>query len=93
LEQGAERRRYQRFTFTSVLEVRLAGQIDWHRARACDVSVGGLAFETERPLAVGDEIRLGLPNSEGSPFILDATVRYVRNDGDRFVIGAERRAN
>jgi hypothetical protein len=90
---AAERRRHERFTFTSVLEVRLSGQPQWLEARACDVSVSGLSFVIGAALKVGDEIRLGLPNSEGSQFVLEATVRHVRENGAEFVIGAERKSN
>jgi hypothetical protein len=93
VDHGSDRRRYERFTFTSQLEVRTPGQLHWTQARACDVSIGGLSFITDTLLAVGDQIRLGLPNPEGTEFILDATVRYVRADQGRYIIGAERRAN
>jgi hypothetical protein len=93
LEQSSERRRHERFTFKSLLEVRLPGQLHWLVARACDVSVGGLCFETESPLEIGARIRLGLPNSEGNDFVLEATVRHVRAHEGRYLIGAERHSS
>jgi hypothetical protein len=90
--EHASKRRHERFTFNTPLEVRLPGQIEWLKARACDVSVGGLSFETETRLEVGDEIRIGLLNPNGIAFVLHAIVRYVRAEAGQFVVGTERRA-
>jgi hypothetical protein len=94
VDQGTDRRRHERFSFSSVLEVCRSDEAHAAEARAHDVSVGGLSFVTQAELKVGDLIRLGLPNSEGAAFKLEATVRYVRPDPDGgYFVGAERRAN
>lgn len=106
---STDRRTHARFPFSSRLEVRQrrggrtpAGEDVERvaRATAFDVSVGGLGFWSALPLAIGNLISVTLPNSDepalhslGATLEVHAIVRYVKREGDRYVIGAERRAD
>jgi hypothetical protein len=105
---ATDRRTHARFPFSSRLEVRQrrSGRTPSGedvervaRATAFDVSVGGLGFWSQLPLAIGDVISVTLPSSDeltahnlGSLLEVHAIVRHVKREGDRYVIGAERRA-
>lgn len=83
-----ERRRHVRFPFERHLQVRADPPIGRIVVDAHDVSESGLSFTTEQHLAVGDLIVLGLRDDDF--FLVEATVRNVRKEGDRYVVGAER---
>ena len=53
---------------------------------AHDISERGFSFESVAPMSVGDLIVLGLRNEDY--FLVEATVRNVRQEGDHYVIGA-----
>jgi hypothetical protein len=83
-----ERRRHPRFPFERHLQVRADPPVGRIVVEARDVSDIGLSFISEAALAVGDLIVLGLRDEDF--FLVEATVRHVRREGERFVIGAER---
>jgi hypothetical protein len=83
-----ERRRHVRFPFERHLQVRADPPIGRIVVNAQDVSESGLSFSTEQQLSVGDLIVLGLRDDDF--FLVEATVRNVRKEGDHWVIGAER---
>ena len=81
-----ERRRHARYPFERHLEVRAPeGRMV---VRANDISQGGFSFVSDKPLSVGDHIVLGLRHDDD--FLVEATVRNIRADGERFIVGAER---
>lgn len=81
-----ERRRHSRYPFERHLEVRAPqGRMV---VRANDISQGGFSFVSEAPLSIGDHIVLGLRHDDD--FLVEATVRNIRADGDHFIVGAER---
>jgi hypothetical protein len=84
-----DRRRHARYPFERHLEVRIAsGRMV---VRANDISQGGFSFVSDKPLAVGEHIVLGLRHDDD--FLVEATVRNIRADGDQFIVGAERIGN
>ncbi len=83
-----ERRRHVRFPFERHLQVRADPPIGRIVVDAHDVSESGLSFSTRQELAIGDLIVLGLRDDDF--FLVEATVRNVRKEGDRFIVGAER---
>ena len=83
-----ERRRHQRYPFDRHLQVRADPPIGKILVAAHDISERGFSFETTSPMHVGDLIVLGLRNEDY--FLVEATVRNVRQEGDHFVVGAER---
>jgi len=83
-----ERRRHVRFPFERHLQVRADPPVGRIVVDAHDVSESGLSFTTTQKLVVGDLIVLGLQNDDF--FLVEATVRNVRAEGDHFIVGAER---
>jgi hypothetical protein len=83
-----ERRRHPRFPFERHLQVRADPPVGRIVVDARDVSERGLSFTTDAKMAVGDLIVLGLRNEDF--FLVEATVRNVREEDGHFVIGAER---
>jgi hypothetical protein len=83
-----ERRRHARYPFERHLEVRAPEPIGKLIVRAHDISESGFSFLSGVSLAIGARILLGLRNDDD--FLVEATVRNVRPDGDHFLIGAER---
>jgi PilZ domain len=83
-----ERRRHVRFPFERHLQVRADPPVGRIVVDAKDVSESGLSFTTNEKLVVGDLIVLGLQNDDF--FLVEATVRNVRQEGDHFIVGAER---
>ena len=83
-----ERRRHVRFPFERHLQVRADPPVGRIIVDAKDVSESGLSFTTHESLTVGDLIVLGLQNDDF--FLVEATVRNVRREGDYFIVGAER---
>ena len=55
---------------------------------ARDISESGFSFASAVSLQVGDRILLGLRHDDD--FLVEATVRNVREEEDHFVVGAER---
>jgi hypothetical protein len=86
-----ERRRHQRFPFDRHLQVRADPPVGRIIVDAKDVSESGLSFVTAARLSVGDLIVLGLRGEDF--FLVEATVRNVRAEGDHFIVGAERTSN
>ena len=83
-----ERRRHARYPFERHLEVRAPEPHGRMVVRANDISAGGFSFLTEVDLHIGDHLVLGLRHDDD--FLVEATVRSVRRQGDHFVVGAER---
>jgi hypothetical protein len=83
-----ERRRHVRYPFERHLEVRGPDPASWMVVRANDISQGGFSFFSDSPLLIGDHITLGLRADE--EFLVEATVRNVRREGEFYVVGAER---
>ena len=83
-----ERRRHPRYPFVAHLMIRADPPIGQMTVEARDVSESGFSFATREKLLVGDLIVLGLRNDD--QFLVEATVRNVREEGDHFVVGAER---
>jgi hypothetical protein len=83
-----ERRRHPRYRFDRHLQVRAAPPMGKIIVAAHDVSEGGFSFETTAQMHVGDRIVLGLRNEDY--FLVEAIVSNVREEGDHFVVGAER---
>jgi hypothetical protein len=83
-----ERRRHVRFPFERHLQVRADEPIGRIVVNAHDVSESGLSFSTEQRLAIGELIVLGLRDDDF--FLVEATVRNVRKEGNVYVVGAER---
>ena len=80
-----ERRKNDRVPFKQPLEVRRLDSAQTDTADALDLSVTGMSFRTTLPLAVGDAVRIRLPNVAPSSTI-EASVRHVDDGG---VIGVE----
>jgi hypothetical protein len=83
-----ERRRYVRYPFERHLEVRAPEPLGRLVVRANDISQGGFSFFSDQALHIGDQIVLGLRNDDD--FLVEATVRSVRESGDHYIVGAER---
>ncbi len=83
-----ERRRHARYPFERHLEVRAPAPHGRMVVRANDISAGGFSFVTEADLQVGDHLVLGLRHDDD--FLVEATVRSVRRQGEQFIVGAER---
>ncbi len=83
-----ERRRYPRFPFERHLQVRADPPVGRIVVEARDVSEAGLSFRTDQRFAIGDLIVLGLRDEDF--FLVEVTVRNVREEGGCFVVGAER---
>jgi hypothetical protein len=85
-----ERRRHDRHAFYRLIEVRIHGDTSRTIARARDVSLSGVCFETEAPLPLGTQVRLMLPAPGSTGVVVHATVRHVRRTETGYLIGAER---
>lgn len=88
MDRTPERRRHARYPFERHLEVRAPEPHGKLLVRAHDISESGFSFATDHALHVGDHILLGLRHDDD--FLVEATVRNVRVEGDQFIIGAER---
>jgi hypothetical protein len=88
MEPPPERRRHVRYPFERPLELRAPDPLGRLVVRAHDISESGFSFVSDVSLSVGDRIELALRHDDN--FFVEATVRNVRPDGDRFLIGAER---
>lgn len=78
----SEKRQFERVGFDDTVEVELPGRT--FRARARDISVGGLYLVTSEQAAFGEQatIRLVLPAiAAKGPRALTGVVRWVRDDG------------
>ena len=95
MESKANRRNHERFPFRSSLEIRPE---NGHSvaAKALDVSVGGLRFETDAEFKVGDQVHLAFQvEPQGfdiarHSFVMEARVCHVARAGEKFLVGAER---
>ena len=85
-----ERRRHARYPFERHLEVRAPAPYGKMLVRAHDISESGFSFASTVNLAVGDRILLGLRHDDD--FLVVAMVRNVRNEGNLYIVGAERLA-
>jgi c-di-GMP-binding flagellar brake protein YcgR len=77
-----EKRQFERVGFDDTVEVELQGRS--FRARARDISVGGVYLVTAETAAFGEHvtIKLVLPAiAAKGPRALSAVVRWVRDDG------------
>jgi uncharacterized protein (TIGR02266 family) len=74
-----ELRRYHRAPLDCPLEFVPKGGNDRVKARAKDISLGGMFVQTEKPLAFGLElvVHITLPGQK-APFALPAVVRWSR---------------
>jgi len=88
MDRSVDRRRHARYPFEKHLEVRAPEPHGKMLVRAHDISESGFSFITTACLAVGDHILLGLRHDDD--FLVEATVRNVRVEGDHFIVGAER---
>jgi hypothetical protein len=86
-----ERRRHVRFPFERHLQVRADPPVGRIVVDAHDVSESGLSFATPQEMSIGDLIVLGLRDDDF--FLVEATVRNVRKEGDHYIVGAERTSN
>ena len=84
---SSERRQHSRFPFNGAVEVRSVGKLQWDTGAVTDISVGGVAFSTPLELHIGDQIRLSF-DTLPREFTIEATVRHVSTDGNRFLVGA-----
>ena len=84
----AERRRHRRFPFARHLQVRGDPPVGRFVADVRDISERGVSFATDVRLAVGELIVLGLRHDDA--FLVEATVRNVRVEDGRYVVGVER---
>lgn len=65
-------------------------QKEWHKARAIDVSAGGMRLQSERPLPVGGEVELYF---ELQHLSVEARATVVRRQGyDEFALAFQRAA-
>ena len=85
---GTEKRQHERFAFPHPIEVRRDNDPSWIPAMARDISVGGLGFESDHPLEVGDRLRIGWPSID-EDIVFEAVVRHVRTSGSTHCIGVE----
>jgi hypothetical protein len=83
-----ERRRDHRFPFAKHLQLLGDPPVGKIVVDARDVSERGLSFVTDVPLAIGELLVLALQRDDS--FRVEVTVRNVRREGPRFVVGAER---
>ncbi len=83
-----DRRRHIRYPFEWHLQLRADPPVGRVIVDGKDVSESGLSFTTKEPLEEGDLIVLGLRDDDS--FLVEAQVRNVRQEGDYFVVGAER---
>lgn len=88
MDRPAERRRHARYPFERHLEVRAPEPHGRMVVPARDISESGFSFASSVGLQVGDRIMLGLRHDDD--FLVEATVRNVRGEGDHFIVGAER---
>jgi hypothetical protein len=88
MEPPVERRRHARYPFERHLELRAPEPHGRLIVHAYDISESGFSFVSDVCLAVGDRIQLALRHDDD--FFVEATVRNVRAEGERFVMGAER---
>jgi len=84
----AERRRHPRYPFARHLQVRGDPPVGEFVAEVRDISERGVSFVTDVRLQVGELVVIGLRKDLG--FLVEATVRNVRVDGGRYVVGVER---
>jgi len=77
-----ENRRYPRVPLEIEVEFVAAGTQERVRAKAKDISLGGMFFETSAPLAYNDKlvVHIVFPG-EKTPFALGGTVRWVGATG------------
>lgn len=86
---ASNRRRHERISFDSELELRRDGVVHWIRALGRDLSQGGLSFTTSMELRVGDTVRLGVRSPNGDSWLLVGSVRHVTRAGEDWLIGIE----
>jgi len=85
-----DRRRHPRHPLNRIIEVRRPGAPRPAPARVRDVSASGVAFESDAPLRVGDQVRLVLPSDDGAGIVVHVIVRHVRRSARGYLMGAER---
>jgi hypothetical protein len=77
-----ENRRYPRVPLDGAIEFVAVGVETRVKARAKDISLGGMFFETSAPLAYNDKlvVHVTVPGQK-APFALSGTVRWVGPTG------------
>jgi hypothetical protein len=82
------RRRFIRHTADVPLEVRAVDEAGGETHRGVNVSFGGLAFESEDPLAYGTTLEVRIDQVK-PPFEAHARVVHCEPEGDHFCIGVQ----
>jgi hypothetical protein len=82
------RRRFIRHTADVPLEVRAVDEAGGETLRGVNVSFGGLAFESEGPLAYGTTLEVRIDQVK-PPFEAHARVVHCEPEGDHFCIGVQ----
>ncbi|MEW5926624.1 MAG: PilZ domain-containing protein [Gemmatimonadota bacterium] len=82
------RRRFIRHTADVPLEVRAVREGAGETHRGVNVSFGGLAFESEDPLAYGTTLEVRIDQVK-PPFEAHARVVHCEPEGDHFCIGVQ----
>lgn len=82
------RRRFIRHTADVPLEVRAVDEGAGETHRGVNVSFGGLAFESEGPLAYGTTLEVRIDQVK-PPFEAHARVVHCEPEGDHFCIGVQ----
>jgi hypothetical protein len=82
------RRRFIRHTADVPLEVRAVDERAGETLRGVNVSFGGLAFESDGPLAYGTTLEVRIDQVK-PPFEAHARVVHCEPEGDHFCIGVQ----
>ena len=88
MTQANERRKNDRLSFCSALQIRRADSAERSGADACDLSVSGMSFRTQLPLVVGDELRIHI-NKVAEHASIAARVRHIATEGQGYLVGVE----
>jgi hypothetical protein len=88
--QRSRQRRHPRFALGTPIEIRVSGTPSWATVVPRDVSESGMSFLSERPLDVGQPVRVCARARTGSSCIISGVVRRVVPFGDLYIIGVER---
>ncbi len=86
--QNEPRRRFIRHTADVPLEVRTVRENTGETLRGVNVSYGGLAFESDDPLARGTTLEVRIDQVQ-PPFEAHARVVHCEPEGDHYCIGVQ----
>lgn len=81
---SSDKRRYTRIDFSKDIQLKQLNFVEkeHHTARSKDISVGGLLFEHQAPLAIDTKIELSIPLASDSPLYIIGTVVRVEALGE-----------